>query len=181
MNGPARQSALIRASRLLSSVLACLALLALVSGCAHFNSLTADRGPAGPAAVTGAVSSDRGAVVSGAAVRLSGPSFSRHATTDVAGRYTIQGVPLGTYTLMVSAVGYKSAKQKITVDKEAVVHADLKLRMERRASRSAPGDAATDRKCQDSGRGGGLNHRVRPTANQPHASPTSAPPRTSDG
>jgi hypothetical protein len=73
--------------------------------------------------------SDRGAALADAGVTLSGPSVYRSVRTDVRGRFLFERVPLGTYVVTASAVGYKGAKQHVTVDKEEVVRADLKLKM----------------------------------------------------
>jgi len=105
------------------------ALIASLSGCAHLPWAARDAGVKGPATVAGRVTSDRGAVLADAAVTLSGPSVRRHTRTDIAGRFSFDQVPLGTYVVSASVAGFKGAKQTVTVDKEAVVRADLKLRM----------------------------------------------------
>jgi hypothetical protein len=105
------------------------ALIASFPGCGHLPWASRDAGVKGPATVTGQVTSDRGAILADAAVTLSGPSVRRQTRTGVTGRFTFEQVPLGRYVVSVSAAGYKSAKQTVTVDKEASVRADLKLRM----------------------------------------------------
>jgi hypothetical protein len=125
-----RESTVLRTSRLLLSAIAVVALVAAsLTGCAHLPWARQDTGPAGPATITGHVTSDRGAILADAGITLSGPSFRRTARTDVAGRFTFERVPLGSYVVSAAAAGYKSAKQTISVDKEATVRADLTLKM----------------------------------------------------
>ncbi len=120
-------SALVgRASRAAVLAVACIA-IAFLSTCASMP-FRGETGASGPATVTGQVTSDRGAILDDVAVTLSGPSFHRTTRTDIAGRFTFDHVPLGQYTLSASAAGYKSAKQKLAVDKEAV-QTNVKLRM----------------------------------------------------
>ncbi len=105
------------------------ALSGLVAGCAHLPLVSHNPGPDGPATVQGQVTSDRGAVLADAGVTLTGPQVYRSVRTDVSGRFTFERVPLGTYLVTASAVGYKNGKQRITLEREAVVRADLKLKM----------------------------------------------------
>ncbi len=121
-------TALIGRLSRLATVALVAAMLACASACASMP-FRGETGAAGPATVTGQVVSDRGAVLADVAVALTGPSFHRTTRTDVSGRYAFEHVPLGQYTLSASATGYKSVKQKVPVDKEAVVQANVKLRM----------------------------------------------------
>lgn len=105
------------------------ALVVSVSACAHLPWAARDSGVAGPATVVGQVTSDRGAVLADASITLTGPSARRNVRTDISGRFTIERVPLGSYTLSANATGFKSHKQTVTVDKEAIVRADVKLTM----------------------------------------------------
>lgn len=105
------------------------ALVASLTACAHLPLVARDAGLTGPAMVTGQVTSDRGAILADADVTLSGPSVHRQARTDIAGRYNFERVPLGRYVVSASVAGFKRAKQTVTVDKEATVRADLKLKM----------------------------------------------------
>jgi hypothetical protein len=124
-----RRFPFIRPSRSLLFAVGFAALIVSLSGCAHLPGAVRDAGVAGPAAVAGQVTSDRGAVIVDASVTLTGPSVKRNVRTDISGRFTIERVPLGSYTLSVNATGFKSHKQTVTVDKEATVRADVKLRM----------------------------------------------------
>ena len=57
-------------------------------------------------AISGLVSSSAGSPVSGAAVEARSPALIeqvRRATTDMSGRYRLEGLPPGTYSLRVSA------------------------------------------------------------------------------
>src|SRR5512133_1791776 len=100
-----------------------------VAGCASVPFAAHDAGIKGPSMVTGQVTSERGAIVAQADVTLAGPQVHRQAKTDITGRYVFEQVPLGSYTVSASAAGYKAAKQKITIEKEGTVRADLKVRM----------------------------------------------------
>lgn len=115
--------------RLLLVVLAGVALITIVSGCASLPWARGDTGPSGPATVTGQVTDDRGAILSGASVRLSGPAVRRSVTTNSAGRFTFERVPLGSFVVSASAPGFKSAKRTVQVDKETTVKVDLRLPM----------------------------------------------------
>jgi hypothetical protein len=65
------------------------------------------------AGLQGIVKDQTGAVVSNATVELSGASLLgvKKATTDAAGFYRFSSLPSGTYTLTVSAKGFKVAKR----------------------------------------------------------------------
>jgi hypothetical protein len=115
--------------RLLLVVLAGVALIAIVSGCASLPWAKGDTGPSGPATITGQVTDDRGAILSDATVRLSGPAVRRRVTTNTAGRFTFERVPLGRYVVTASAAGFKNAKQTVQVDKETTMKVDLRLPM----------------------------------------------------
>jgi len=121
-------STLSRRAWLFSLVVVSAIALAGVTGCASLPWAKANAGPSGPATVTGKVTSDRGAVLAFASVVLHGPSVRRQTTTDVAGRFVIEKVPLGQFTVSVSAPGYKSTKQKVQVDKEGEVQVDVRLK-----------------------------------------------------
>jgi len=57
-------------------------------------------------AITGFVSSSAGTPISGAAVEARSPALIeqvRKATTDMSGRYRLEGLPPGTYSLRVAA------------------------------------------------------------------------------
>ena len=50
------------------------------------------------------------------------------AVTDLGGRYAINNVPLGEYTVIASMIGYKSQEQQITLDRaNAIINLDFDL------------------------------------------------------
>ena len=64
-------------------------------------------------AVSGTVTDQSGAVVPGAAITIvnDNTGFTRSTTSASAGDYSLTSLPLGTYTLTVSAQGFKPVKQ----------------------------------------------------------------------
>jgi Carboxypeptidase regulatory-like domain len=131
-----RESALIRTFRRGLLAAGVVALLASLAGCAHVPFAIHDSGVKGPATIAGQVSSERGAIIADAEVLLassrdssSGPTVRRQTKTDVRGRFAFEQVPLGSYVVTASPTGYKATKQKVTVEKEGTVRADLKVRM----------------------------------------------------
>ena len=64
------------------------------------------------AVLTGKVASSEGGVIDFATVYLKGTSYG--ATTDAEGRYTLKA-PAGEYTLVVSAIGYQTVEQSLTL------------------------------------------------------------------
>lgn len=80
--------------------------------------------------VTGVVTDPKGALIVGAAVTvidpLSNQTFS--GITDKAGRYKIEGVPAGTYSVSVVATGFSEVrKESVKVEEDKVATVDLKL------------------------------------------------------
>ncbi len=64
--------------------------------------------PEKPASISGTVSDQTGAVVTGATVTVSGPGGAKlTATSDGQGNYSLKNVPAGTYNFEVSASGFK--------------------------------------------------------------------------
>jgi TonB-dependent receptor len=61
----------------------------------------------------------------GANVMLIGTSMG--ATTDAGGKYVIQSVPPGTYTIRASYIGYKEQKRKISVEKGTSIKQNFQL------------------------------------------------------
>mgnify|MGYP001121919998 CR=1 FL=1 len=114
--------------------LACAASVTLASGCAILPWASHNTGPTGPATITGVVTNDRDDILADASVKLSGPSVRRSVTTDIAGRFTFERVPLGRYVVSAAAVGFKGAKQTIQVDNEAPVRVELKLKTWKRSA-----------------------------------------------
>jgi hypothetical protein len=69
-----------------------------------------------PAAVAGRVADARtGAPLRGALVRLQGQDAARDATADADGRFAIERLPSGRWTLTVSATGYALAMREIVL------------------------------------------------------------------
>jgi outer membrane cobalamin receptor len=60
----------------------------------------------GPGSVSGSVASGDGTPIAGAAVTLEGNGTNRVVHTDATGRFALNGVPPGTYEILVSALGY---------------------------------------------------------------------------
>lgn len=80
--------------------------------------------------IEGRVTDPRGAIVVGAAVTVTDPETNQTftAATDQQGRFKIEGVPAGTYTLTVSAQGFSEAQRaNVKVEEGAVATADFTL------------------------------------------------------
>lgn len=82
--------------------------------------------------VVGSVLDPSNAAIAGAAVTVesSGTNFSRKVTTDASGAYTVPLVPPGTYTVTVSAKGFKTASNPavvVSVTETATVNLTLEL------------------------------------------------------
>jgi hypothetical protein len=80
--------------------------------------------------IEGKVTDPKGAVVSGATVMVTDPvskqTFS--AVTDDQGRYKVEGLKAGTYTVTISAKGFTNARREdVTVAEGAVATFDAKL------------------------------------------------------
>jgi len=76
--------------------------------------------------VTGTVTDARNdEAVPGANVALT--EINRGAATDIDGNYTIEQVPVGTYTLRVTFVGYENFVTEITIDEGETVTQDVEL------------------------------------------------------
>ena len=81
-------------------------------------------------AITGTVADASGGVVPNAQVRATNTdtAFSRSTTTDAGGAYSIQYLPVGTYTVEVRAQGFKTFLQQnltVTVDVTQALNAQL--------------------------------------------------------
>src|SRR5262245_55974853 len=63
--------------------------------------------------LSGKVSTESGEELVGATVRITGTQFG--TTADTEGRYTIARIPAGSYTVMVSQVGFDSREQHIVI------------------------------------------------------------------
>src|SRR5229473_1203125 len=80
--------------------------------------------------IEGRVTDPKGAVVSGAAVTVTDPATNqtRSAVTNDQGRYKIEGLIAGTYTVTISAKGFANARREdVKVDEGATATFDAKL------------------------------------------------------
>ncbi|MEN9282095.1 MAG: hypothetical protein RL594_1030 [Bacteroidota bacterium] len=80
-------------------------------------------------ALSGRVTGPNGQAVPGASVKVgaAGSSFSKGGYSDSRGRYSIKGVPDGSYTVTVSCVGYqKSVNENVEVSGGATLNVSLK-------------------------------------------------------
>jgi outer membrane receptor protein involved in Fe transport len=75
--------------------------------------------------ITGKVTSSSGEPVSFSMVFV--PKTKYSATVDIAGNYTMNNVPAGTYKLVASYVGYKKQEREVTVADNQTVVADFVL------------------------------------------------------
>ena len=76
--------------------------------------------------LSGRVTDESGAAISGAEVRVEGTSL--HTSTDDDGRFELRDVPLGPHTLRVLMLGFKVLARQVTV---GAGPSSLELRMER--------------------------------------------------
>jgi Carboxypeptidase regulatory-like domain/Peptidase family M1 domain len=80
--------------------------------------------------IEGKVTDPKGAVVSGATVKVTDPVSSQtfSAVTDDQGRYKVEGLKAGTYTVTISAKGFANARREdVTVAEGAVATFDAAL------------------------------------------------------
>jgi hypothetical protein len=80
--------------------------------------------------IEGKVTDPKGAIVVGATVTLTDSSTSQvfTAITDQQGRYKVEGLPAGVYSVVVSALGFTDARRDgVNVTEGAVASVDLKL------------------------------------------------------
>lgn len=82
--------------------------------------------------ITGVVTDPKGAVVAGAAVTVTDPVSNQNytATTDKAGRYKVEGLPAGVYTVTIAATGFTNIRRenvKVEDDKAATIDAKLEI------------------------------------------------------
>jgi TonB-linked SusC/RagA family outer membrane protein len=107
-------------TRLLASLALATGVLALVSLTPV--SLTAQ---VGTGTITGTITSDAGQPVAGVQVFLVGRGLG--TTTDTDGRFTIRGVPPGTYQLRAQRIGFTPRSTQVTIGTGQSVNADLAL------------------------------------------------------
>jgi hypothetical protein len=80
--------------------------------------------------IEGKVTDPKGAAVAGAIITVTDPVSNQNfrAVTDSEGRYKVEGVPAGTYLVVVSAKGFSEARrEEVKVQDGAVATVDLKL------------------------------------------------------
>ena len=73
--------------------------------------------------ITGAVTDAAGASLAGINVYVEGTTLG--AASDAKGRYQIEDIPAGTYTLVASGIGYKAQRRTLTVAADATIAADF--------------------------------------------------------
>ena len=68
--------------------------------------------------LTGTITDSAGALIPGAEIQLSNDENgqSRTANTDGSGNYTVQSLPVGTYTETINSPGFSSFKAKVTIN-----------------------------------------------------------------
>ena len=81
--------------------------------------------------LTGTVTDPKGALVSGATITvLDAAGNQAHApvTTDARGHFKIEGLPAGTYTVVVSATGFKEVRrERVVIEEGKSVVTDARL------------------------------------------------------
>ncbi len=75
--------------------------------------------------VTGAVTDEAGAAVSGAEVRVEGTRL--HTSSNESGRYELRGVPVGTHSVRALMLGFKSVLRSVTVESGGTATLDFRL------------------------------------------------------
>ena len=92
----------------------------------------------------GTVTDESGAPVPGALVRAESKTLPRglETTTDRGGRYMLQNVPIGTYTVTVSLSGFRTIKQTVDVRIASIITLNPRLTVARRPSASRSGTGA---------------------------------------
>ncbi len=81
----------------------------------------------GTASVVGRVTDTTGAPIVSAVVHVKGTHFA--ATADGAGRFQLQHIPNGRYTIVVQRIGFSADSVAATVDRDVVNLPDIRLRM----------------------------------------------------
>src|SRR5438093_10720768 len=70
--------------------------------------------------LNGTIIDNSGAVVAGAHIELSGQVISFNASSDDAGHFVVQNVPNGTYTLKVTAAGFRPHVSAVSIPSDAL-------------------------------------------------------------
>ena len=82
--------------------------------------------------ILGTVTDDSGAVIAGATVTAESPTLPQglQTTTDAAGNYVLERVPIGTYTVTVASAGFANVrKQNVVVRLGSEVKVDARLKI----------------------------------------------------
>ncbi len=82
----------------------------------------------GKGAISGLVTDDSGAVLKGAQITLEAPVFN--TVSDEQGRFYINDVSSGSYTLTISYVGFAKFQQSVNLTAGQVANIDAKLKLE---------------------------------------------------
>jgi TonB-dependent receptor len=82
----------------------------------------------GKGAISGIVTDQAGAVLVGAQITLESPVFN--AVSDEQGRFYINNVASGSYTLTITYVGFTKFEQSVTVSAGQVLNVDAKLQVQ---------------------------------------------------
>jgi TonB-linked SusC/RagA family outer membrane protein len=114
-----------RLTRLLTRLLAPLALTCAVLGILSLTPRLSAAQIAGAGTITGTITSDAGQPVSGVQVFVPGRGIG--ATTDAEGHFTIRGVPPGTYQLRAQRIGFEPRSTQVTVGANQTITADFAL------------------------------------------------------
>ncbi|MEX2600177.1 MAG: TonB-dependent receptor [Balneolaceae bacterium] len=78
-----------------------------------------------PATISGTITSDRGELISGANILIENTTIG--AVADYQGRYQIEDLPEGDYAIIVSSIGYSTARKEVSVESGEVVNLDFIL------------------------------------------------------
>jgi TonB-linked SusC/RagA family outer membrane protein len=114
-----------RLSRALTPLLAPLALACAALGTLALLPQPSEAQVGGAGTIAGTITSDTGQPVSGVQVLIVGRGIG--ATTDADGRFTIRGVPPGTYQLRAQRIGFTPRSTQVTVGANQTITADLAL------------------------------------------------------
>ncbi len=120
--------------------------IALLAGPALVISAAAPQAATTAGTIEGAVSDPTGATVPGASVAIANPvtRFQRTATTDQNGAFRFANVPFNPYHIEVSAPGFQTAQQDITVRSAVPVTATITLALEAAKSEVTVHSGSTD-------------------------------------